>query len=157
MSVTEDQMRLAISRLLMAREPSATVCPSEVARALAPKDWRPLMPQVRAVAFEMAKQGALDIRQRGRVVTPDEPHSGPIRLGLVITDEPPHTTTPDGRYLVIRERLWRRTNPNLDAHAREALIQELMDARRALRGRPTAEERAKAHQRVDDAKRALGE
>jgi hypothetical protein len=66
--------------------------------------------------------------------------------------------TPDGRYMVVRGRLWRLSNPALAAERRAALVQELMDARRALR-RSTADPatRAQARRRVDAAKMALGE
>lgn len=38
--------------------------------------------------------------------------------------------TPDGRYFVHKERLWRCTNPTLDEDARQTLVNELMTARR---------------------------
>lgn len=41
--------------------------------------------------------------------------------------------TPDGRYFVVRGRLWRRSNPALDPANRERLVQQLMDARRAVK------------------------
>ena len=68
--------------------------------------------------------------------------------------------TPDGRYLVVRGRLWRRFDPALSDDVRVALVQELMSARRAkgaaLRaGDPAARERARAA--VQAAKVALGE
>ncbi len=71
-----------------------------------------------------------------------------------------YPVTPDGRYFVVRGRLWRCTDPGLDEAARAALTHELMDARRAkgvaLRaGDAGAREAARA--RVDAAKRALGE
>lgn len=71
-----------------------------------------------------------------------------------------HPVTPDGRYLVVRGRLWRRSDPGLDPAAREALVAELMSARRdkgtaMRRGDPEAREAARA--RVDAAKHALGE
>lgn len=80
MQVSDDAIRSAITGLLEKRLPSATICPSEAARALAPKAWRPLMDQVRAVAVTMAKEGALEIRQGGHVVPPDRLLTGPIRL-----------------------------------------------------------------------------
>ena len=40
--------------------------------------------------------------------------------------------TPDGRYFVVRGRLWRCTNPGLSDAERETLIRELMDARRDI-------------------------
>ena len=66
--------------------------------------------------------------------------------------------TPDGRYFVVRGRLWRMSNPELAPDKREQLVRELMAARRAVRaaqGDPAALRAARA--RVDEAKRALGE
>ncbi len=68
-----------------------------------------------------------------------------------------HPTTPDGRYFVVRGRLWRRSNPALADDVREALVRRLMAARQALRGRRSVEERAAARRVVEDAKVALGE
>ncbi|MDB5817908.1 MAG: hypothetical protein JWQ11_1548 [Rhizobacter sp.] len=68
-----------------------------------------------------------------------------------------HPTTPDGRYFVVRGRLWRKSDPGLDEEARSALVKLLMDARRRLRGHAPAEERAAARGAVDEAKRGLGE
>ena len=65
--------------------------------------------------------------------------------------------TPDGRYLVVRGRLWRASNPNLTAAQREPLVARLMDARRQLRGEASAELRAAARAEVQAAKVALGE
>ena len=68
--------------------------------------------------------------------------------------------TPDGRYIVVRGRLWRKSDPALPEETRQRLTDELMAARRdvgrALRaGDPVAERQAR--QRVDAAKHALGE
>jgi hypothetical protein len=68
--------------------------------------------------------------------------------------------TPDGRYFVVRGRLWRCTNPQLDGETRGELTHELMAARRAKRtamqaGDAHAREAARA--RVDAAKHSLGE
>ena len=48
-----------------------------------------------------------------------------------MTDSKP-LTTPDGRYLIVRGRLWRRTNPALGEEERQALVRQLMSARRAV-------------------------
>ncbi|MDC0887257.1 hypothetical protein OAS19_05655 [Altererythrobacter sp.] len=40
--------------------------------------------------------------------------------------------TPDGRYIIVKGRLWRATNPNLPEDERQRLVNELMDARRAV-------------------------
>ena len=68
--------------------------------------------------------------------------------------------TPDGRYFVVRGRLWRSSNPALDAPTRGKLVGDLMQARgdvgRALKADdPVALKDAR--RRVDTAKRALGE
>ncbi len=71
-----------------------------------------------------------------------------------------HPVTPDGRYFVVRGRLWRMANPALDPERRAALVAELMRARSAVaRARRSASAAAEAEARaaVDAAKRALGE
>ena len=66
--------------------------------------------------------------------------------------------TPDGRYFVVRGRLWRLSNPDLDPQERERLVHELMTARRAVRSvRDDPEALAEVRARVDAAKRTLGE
>ncbi|MCE3272305.1 MAG: hypothetical protein K0S57_2702 [Ramlibacter sp.] len=157
MDTTDAQIRGAIVNLLANRQPPATICPSEAARELAPNDWRPLMSRVREVAVAMARRGHLEIRQGGRAANPYASLRGPIRLAHASPDATSHPTTPDGRYLVVRGRLWRKANPHLTEQVREALVKQLMDARRALR-RPLSEvERSAARERVDQAKHALGE
>jgi hypothetical protein len=68
--------------------------------------------------------------------------------------------TPDGRYLVVRGRLWRCSDPTLPPERRQELVQELMAARRAkgvaMRAGDEAA-RADARRRVDAAKQGLGE
>jgi hypothetical protein len=65
--------------------------------------------------------------------------------------------TPDRRYLVIRGRLWRLSNPFLDPAEHERLVRELMSARRAVLAAADSRTRMAARHRVDTAKRALGE
>ncbi|MXN44117.1 hypothetical protein GR138_02880 [Shinella kummerowiae] len=66
--------------------------------------------------------------------------------------------TPDGRYFVVRGRLWRKSNPALAEDHRQRLVNDLMSARRAVRdAKGNSDEIAKARRRVDDAKVALGE
>jgi hypothetical protein len=68
--------------------------------------------------------------------------------------------TPDGRYIVVRGRLWRRSNPALAEDVRQALVADLMSARRAVGTARRAGDKdalADAGRRVDDAKTALGE
>jgi len=68
--------------------------------------------------------------------------------------------TPDARYLVVRERLWRASNPNLADALRQDLVDELMSARRAVGAGQRAQDPeavAAARRRVDAAKHRLGE
>ncbi len=69
-----------------ARGPDRSICPSEVARALA-ADWRPLMPAVRHAAARLVRAGRLRATQRGRAVDP-ETARGPIRLAAPRREEP---------------------------------------------------------------------
>lgn len=68
-----------------------------------------------------------------------------------------YSTTPDRRYFVVRGRLWRLSNPSLDAVTHERLVRELMAARREVRDADGPKNRILARGRVDAAKRALGE
>lgn len=71
-----------------------------------------------------------------------------------------HPITPDGRYFLVRGRLWRCTNPGLTADARARLTDELMSARRDKRLAMRREDhtaRESARQRIEAAKRSLGE
>lgn len=67
-------------------------------------------------------------------------------------------TTPDGRYIVVRGRLWRTTNPHLPEDERKRLVSELMSARRAIKEIADDPDRLRAARKaVDAAKVALGE
>lgn len=66
--------------------------------------------------------------------------------------------TPDGRYFVVRGRLWRKSNPALTETRRNDLVKELMSARRDVRKyKDDKQGLAQARERVDAAKVALGE
>ena len=68
--------------------------------------------------------------------------------------------TPDLRYIVVRGRLWRASNPALDDATRAASTHQLMDARRevaAARRTGDADRLVRARAAVDAAKVALGE
>jgi hypothetical protein len=70
----------------------------------------------------------------------------------------PYPRTPDGRYFVVRGRLWRLSNPDLEPEERNRLVDDLMAARRAIRSvRSDPEALARVRAQVDAAKRALGE
>ena len=71
--------------------------------------------------------------------------------------------TPDGRYIVVRGRLWRRADPGLSPEQRETSVKRLMDARRAVKTAKRSDDPAAAaaladaRRAVDAAKTALGE
>ncbi|MBK8184352.1 MAG: hypothetical protein V9G63_13610 [Candidatus Competibacter sp.] len=68
--------------------------------------------------------------------------------------------TPDGRYLIVRNRLWRTSNPALTAEERGHWVSELMAARRAVavaRRNADANRLRQARAAVQAAKVALGE
>lgn len=73
--------------------------------------------------------------------------------------------TPDGRYIVVRGRLWRATNPTLEPEERQRHVDALQAARRAVKAAKKAERDGKpyvtamktARSQVQAAKEALGE
>jgi len=68
--------------------------------------------------------------------------------------------TPDGRYIVVRGRLWRTSNPELDTDERQKLVNDLMLARRDIAAARRENDPVKltnARARVNVAKCALGE
>ncbi len=75
-------IRAEILRQTSARGPGSSICPSEVARALAGGDdgpWRPLMGPVRRAAADLARAGRVEILRKGKPVPP-EAMRGVIRL-----------------------------------------------------------------------------
>ncbi|GAB2512339.1 DUF3253 domain-containing protein [Lysobacter humi (ex Lee et al. 2017)] len=72
----------AIVALLASRAPPASICPSEVARALDADGWRDAMPQVRAVALVLAADDCIRVTQGQDDVPLDSIATvrGPIRL-----------------------------------------------------------------------------
>ena len=68
--------------LLVQRAASASICPSEVARALRPEpgDWRPLMQPVREAAAALAREDRIIITRKDQLLDPEALRSGPIRL-----------------------------------------------------------------------------
>ena len=61
-----------------------------------------------------------------------------------------HPATPDGRYFVVKGRLWRLSNPELAPDERERLVKQLMTARRQVGAARKAAEigRASCRERV---------
>jgi hypothetical protein len=86
------------------------------------------------------------------------PSATPLTSPPASPTTPP--VTPDGRYIVVRGRLWRRSNPDLSPQARQALVDALMAARRAVRAALAAKDPprlAAARAQVEAAKVGLGE
>jgi hypothetical protein len=82
MSTPPNQASIAaeILRQTAERGSDKSICPSEVARALAGEsEWRPLMGPVRQAAFALSREGAVEILRKGRPVSP-EGVRGVIRL-----------------------------------------------------------------------------
>jgi hypothetical protein len=73
-----------ILRLIAARDPGKTICPSEVARELGgpqPDDWSPLMQPIRRIAVRMTKAGEVAILRKGKPVEDPDDFRGIYRLG----------------------------------------------------------------------------
>ncbi|RYE34647.1 MAG: hypothetical protein EOP23_03805 [Hyphomicrobiales bacterium] len=80
------------------------------------------------------------------------------RDGRRATADRAHAKTPDGRYFIVAGRLWRSTNPGLPEAERQSLVDELMDARRAVKNAKAGKgDLVAARAAVDAAKVALGE
>lgn len=64
--------------LLSARAPGATVCPSEVARALTAPAWRAAMPVVHEAIDDLVADGAVQLSWKGERLPA---RAGPYRIG----------------------------------------------------------------------------
>ncbi len=98
------------------------------------------------------------VKARSRVCVHAAASVLPLRVHAQPQTEP--LVTPDGRYIVVRGRLWRRTNPELAEAERERQVHALMTARRDVQSARRAADRAAesaARRRVHLAKVALGE
>lgn len=76
------RLRAAILALAQHRGPNSSICPSDAARAVGGQHWRELTAQSRSIAFTLARDGDVEITQRGAVVDPDRPSHGPIRIRI---------------------------------------------------------------------------
>ncbi|MFD1033099.1 DUF3253 domain-containing protein [Sphingomonas hankookensis] len=68
--------RAAALSLLERRASNATICPSEVARAIAP-DWRAAMPDVHAAIDDLVRDGLVRLSWKGQ---PLATRAGPYRI-----------------------------------------------------------------------------
>ncbi len=88
----KDIMLAHLDRLLASREFPKTICPSEVARSLTPKEleetpfahWRDMMPEIRAIVWAKRQQGQVEVLQRGEPLLAEglalDDIKGPIRV-----------------------------------------------------------------------------
>ncbi|MET7654559.1 DUF3253 domain-containing protein [Streptomyces sp. NPDC005486] len=79
---TDRRLERAILELLERRGPTATICPSDAARAVYEGDddgWRALMEPARRAARRLVTAGEVEITQAGRPVEPAQAR-GPIRI-----------------------------------------------------------------------------
>ncbi|KUI02524.1 S-adenosylmethionine tRNA ribosyltransferase [Mycolicibacterium acapulense] len=79
---TDARQRLRETILSLARErgPDKTICPSDAARAVGGDDWRELMDDARGTARDLARDGDVEITQKGEVLDPNATWRGPIRI-----------------------------------------------------------------------------
>ena len=75
-------IREAILAAAVSRGAEKSLCPSEVARALTPEDWRPLTARVRREAMVLAREGRIEVLRKGRPVDPAAEIRGVIRLRI---------------------------------------------------------------------------
>jgi hypothetical protein len=73
-------LRETILELARQRGPDKTICPSDAARAVDAANWRDLMDDARAAARDLARNGDVEITQKGEVLDPDATWRGPIRI-----------------------------------------------------------------------------
>ena len=113
------------------------------------------MPSAAATSPNAALRRAIARRGGRRLL---RPRAIAVKASRVIGSTIPFT--PDGRYIVVKGRLWRATNPHLSPALRQDLIDRLMSARRAvhtaLRTQDT-DALSAARAQVHDAKVELGE
>ncbi|MFF7178054.1 DUF3253 domain-containing protein [Streptomyces sp. NPDC008121] len=82
---TNRRLERTILELLERRGPTATICPSDAARAAYEGDddgWRSLMEPARRAARHLVAAGEVEITQGGRPVEPTQAR-GPIRIRRV--------------------------------------------------------------------------
>ncbi|WP_439580400.1 DUF3253 domain-containing protein [Elioraea sp.] len=80
-----DLLADTILRLCAERGAGRSICPSDVARAIAGPDetrWRLLMHPVREAAFRLAREGRIQVLRKGRPIPPEQAR-GVIRLAIV--------------------------------------------------------------------------
>ncbi|MCV7298369.1 DUF3253 domain-containing protein [Mycobacterium barrassiae] len=80
MKDVERRLRQTILVLARERGPDKTICPSDAARAVGGDDWRDLMDDARETARDLAREGEVEITQKGEILDPDATWRGPVRI-----------------------------------------------------------------------------
>lgn len=80
--MSEPVIREAILAQTAACGAEKSICPSEVARAIDPEQWRSLMTRVRREATVLAREAQIDILRKGKPVDPEGEIRGVIRLRI---------------------------------------------------------------------------
>lgn len=62
------------------RAPDKTICPSDAARAVGGEGWRTMMDEARDVARALARDGQVEVLQRGERLDPEGEWRGPVRI-----------------------------------------------------------------------------
>ncbi|WP_374455462.1 DUF3253 domain-containing protein [Nocardioides sp.] len=76
----DQRLEAAILDLLSRRAPTATICPSDAARAVGDEDsWRDLMDPAREAAARLVDRGEVEVTQGGREVDLATAR-GPVRI-----------------------------------------------------------------------------
>jgi hypothetical protein len=93
--MTTTPIEAEILRQVEASGATASICPTEVARAVAPGEgglWRGKLSAVRRAAIRLARAGRIDILRKGRAVDPHAEIRGVIRLRARAHAAPDATT-----------------------------------------------------------------
>jgi hypothetical protein len=85
MSIQDDEIRDELLRQVEASGAGKSICPSEVARALAP-EWQSLMSRIRVIAVGLMREQKIEILRKGKPVAP-EAVRGVIRLRRKTSDD----------------------------------------------------------------------
>jgi hypothetical protein len=85
----QDAIAAEILRQTAERGADKSICPSEVARALAPEEeaWRRLLGPVRAAAIRLAREGRIEVLRKGKPADPAGEIRGVIRLRIARAPE----------------------------------------------------------------------
>ena len=77
----QDKITQVILQTACERGVSKSTCPSEIARAIFPEDWRKHMGDIRDAAIRLHKSGQVLLIQKGSIIDPDN-FKGPIRIRI---------------------------------------------------------------------------